>query len=162
MDLKRLTGRLKLCFLTEIGRFHWHQGEEVAHFTWFGELCKRSFLTSRQHSIFFSPKQELWLKSPHVNEVSCEFIHYARPTNHFPVRKMITIVERKTFWIYLAWLATVLPSLGKGLRVTTLSSWRMLGPMLYPTYPLQLIKKKHVLHLFNMKWQLVFHINICK
>jgi hypothetical protein len=38
-DLKRLTGRLKLCFLTEIGRFHWNQGEEVAHFAWFGEPC---------------------------------------------------------------------------------------------------------------------------
>jgi hypothetical protein len=38
-DLKRLTptGRLKLRFLTEIGRFHWNQGEEVAHFAWFGE-----------------------------------------------------------------------------------------------------------------------------
>lgn len=99
---------------------------------------KRSFLTSRQLGIFFSPKQKLWLKSPHVNEVSCEFIHHAWPTNHFPVRKMINIVELKTFWIYLA---TVLPSLGKGLRVTTLSSWRRLGLMLYPTYPLQLMKK---------------------
>jgi hypothetical protein len=29
---------LKLRFLTEIGRFHWNQGEEVAHFAWFGEL----------------------------------------------------------------------------------------------------------------------------
>ena len=38
-DLKRLTVRLKLRFLTEIGRFHWNQGEEVAHFTWFGEPC---------------------------------------------------------------------------------------------------------------------------
>jgi hypothetical protein len=36
-DLKRLTGRLKLRFLTKIGRFHWNQGEEVAHFAWFGE-----------------------------------------------------------------------------------------------------------------------------
>jgi hypothetical protein len=27
------------CFLTEIGRFHWNQGEKVAHFAWFGELC---------------------------------------------------------------------------------------------------------------------------
>jgi hypothetical protein len=27
--LSRLTGRLKLCFLTEIGRLHWNQGEEV-------------------------------------------------------------------------------------------------------------------------------------
>jgi uncharacterized membrane protein len=36
-DLKRLTGRLKLRFLTEIGRFHWNQGEDVTHFTWFGE-----------------------------------------------------------------------------------------------------------------------------
>ena len=58
-DLKRLTGRLKLRFLTEIGRFHGHQGEEVAHFTWFGEPCKRSFLTSRQLGIFFPPKPEL-------------------------------------------------------------------------------------------------------
>jgi len=32
-DLKRL----KLRFLTEIGRLHWNQGEEVAHFAWFGE-----------------------------------------------------------------------------------------------------------------------------
>jgi hypothetical protein len=30
-DLKRLTGRLKLRFLTEIGRLHLNQGEEVAH-----------------------------------------------------------------------------------------------------------------------------------
>ena len=37
MDLKRLKGRLKLRFLTEIGRFHCNQGEEVAHFAWFGE-----------------------------------------------------------------------------------------------------------------------------
>jgi hypothetical protein len=36
-DLKTLTGWLKLRFLTEIGRFHWNQGEEVAHFAWFGE-----------------------------------------------------------------------------------------------------------------------------
>ena len=28
---------LKLRFLTEIGRLHWNQGEEVAHFAWFGE-----------------------------------------------------------------------------------------------------------------------------
>jgi hypothetical protein len=40
MDLKRLTGRLKLRFLTEIGRFHGNQGEEVAHFAWFGEPWK--------------------------------------------------------------------------------------------------------------------------
>ena len=40
-DLKRLTGRLKLRFLTEIGRLHWNQGEEVAHFAWFGEPCHR-------------------------------------------------------------------------------------------------------------------------
>ena len=38
-DLKRLTGRLKLRFLTEIGRLHWNQGEEVTHFAWFGEPC---------------------------------------------------------------------------------------------------------------------------
>jgi hypothetical protein len=35
--LERLTGRLKLHFLTEIGRFHGNQGEEVAHFAWFGQ-----------------------------------------------------------------------------------------------------------------------------
>jgi hypothetical protein len=29
-DFKRLTGRLKLRFLTEIGRFHLNQGEKVA------------------------------------------------------------------------------------------------------------------------------------
>ena len=34
-DLKRL----KLHFLTKIGRLHWNQGEEVAHFDWFGVLC---------------------------------------------------------------------------------------------------------------------------
>jgi hypothetical protein len=32
-DLKRL----KLRFLTEIGRLHWNPGEKVAHFVWFGE-----------------------------------------------------------------------------------------------------------------------------
>jgi hypothetical protein len=37
MDLKRLTGRLKLRFLTEIGQFQWNQGEEVAHFDWFAQ-----------------------------------------------------------------------------------------------------------------------------
>ena len=41
-DLKRLTRRLKLRFLTEIGRLHWNQDEEVAHFAWFGEPCKES------------------------------------------------------------------------------------------------------------------------
>ena len=39
LEKKILTGRLKLRFLTEIGRFHWNQGEEVAHFAWFGEPC---------------------------------------------------------------------------------------------------------------------------
>ena len=43
-DLKRLTGQLKLHFLTEIGRLHWNQGEEVAHFAWFGEPCFRDFI----------------------------------------------------------------------------------------------------------------------
>jgi hypothetical protein len=33
-------GRLKLRFLTEIGRFHWNQGEKVTHFAWFGEPCQ--------------------------------------------------------------------------------------------------------------------------
>ena len=27
-------GRLKLRYLTEIGRFHWNQGEKVAHYAW--------------------------------------------------------------------------------------------------------------------------------
>ena len=36
-DLKRLTERLKLRFLTEIVRLYWNQGEEVTHFAWFGE-----------------------------------------------------------------------------------------------------------------------------
>jgi hypothetical protein len=36
-DLKRLTGQLKLRFFTEIGQFHWNQGEKVSHFAWFGE-----------------------------------------------------------------------------------------------------------------------------
>jgi hypothetical protein len=43
-DLKRLTGQLKLHLLTEIGRLHWNQGEEVAHFAWFGEPCFRYFI----------------------------------------------------------------------------------------------------------------------
>ena len=47
-DLKRLTGRLKLCFLTEIGRLHWNQGEEVAHFAWFGEPCMYVFIDSTE------------------------------------------------------------------------------------------------------------------
>jgi hypothetical protein len=42
-DLKKLTGRLKLRFLTEIGRLHWNQGEEVAHFAWFDESCNTLF-----------------------------------------------------------------------------------------------------------------------
>ena len=29
----------KLRFLIEIGWFYWNQGEEVAHFAWFGEPC---------------------------------------------------------------------------------------------------------------------------
>jgi len=45
-DLKRLTGRLKLHFLTEIGRLHWNQGEEVAHFAWFGEPWSTFYLQS--------------------------------------------------------------------------------------------------------------------
>jgi hypothetical protein len=34
--------RLKLRFLTEIGRLHWNQGEEVAHFAWFGQPWRLS------------------------------------------------------------------------------------------------------------------------
>jgi hypothetical protein len=44
-DLKRLTGRLKLRFLTEIGRFHWNQGEKVTHFAWFGEPWNKVTMT---------------------------------------------------------------------------------------------------------------------
>ena len=41
-------GRLKLRFLTEIGRLHWNQGEEVTHFAWFGEYCQVGILNSYQ------------------------------------------------------------------------------------------------------------------
>jgi hypothetical protein len=34
---EKTDGWLKLRFLTEIGRLHWNQGEEVTHFAWFGE-----------------------------------------------------------------------------------------------------------------------------
>ena len=54
-DLKRLTGRLKLCFLTEIGRFHWNQGERVAHFAWFGEPC---VISKCQYSFIVLLKRE--------------------------------------------------------------------------------------------------------
>ena len=33
----------KIRFFTEIGRFHWNQGKEVAHFAWFGEPWSTSF-----------------------------------------------------------------------------------------------------------------------
>jgi hypothetical protein len=51
MDLKRLTGRLKLCFLTEIGQFHWNLGKEVPHFAWFGEPCRLNFLVVHVHFV---------------------------------------------------------------------------------------------------------------
>ena len=38
--------RLKLRFLTEIGRLHWKQGKEVAHFAWFGEPCRGELMCS--------------------------------------------------------------------------------------------------------------------
>ena len=46
-------GRLKLRFLTEIVRFHWNQGEEVAHFAWFGEPCMPEvrMLTDRTYDL---------------------------------------------------------------------------------------------------------------
>jgi hypothetical protein len=54
-DLKRLTGRIKLRFLTEIGRFHWNQGKEVAHFAWFGEPCIRGTETAYHSWAFGFP-----------------------------------------------------------------------------------------------------------
>ena len=48
-------------FLTEIGRFHWSQGEKVAHFTWFGEpwsyvlLLWSSFLWVRSWNCLIQP-----------------------------------------------------------------------------------------------------------
>jgi hypothetical protein len=52
-DLKRLTGRLKLRFLTEIGRLHWNQGEEVTHFAWFSEpWCPRIRIIRIKHCFF--------------------------------------------------------------------------------------------------------------
>jgi hypothetical protein len=51
-DLKRLTGRLKLRFLTEIGRLHWNQGEEVAHFAWFGEPWWRHIYNVKKPPVF--------------------------------------------------------------------------------------------------------------
>jgi hypothetical protein len=41
----------QLRFLTEIGRFHWNQGEEVAHFAWFGEPWLASYVL-KVHRIF--------------------------------------------------------------------------------------------------------------
>jgi hypothetical protein len=60
-NLKRLTGQLKLCFLTEIGRLHWNQGEEVAHFAWFGEPWFKLIrhLISKQQQIL----RKLWINS---------------------------------------------------------------------------------------------------
>ena len=55
-DLKRLTGWLKFRFLTEIGRLHWNQGEEVAHFAWFGEPW---------HCIFFTNVNNAWIRYRH-------------------------------------------------------------------------------------------------
>jgi hypothetical protein len=37
-------------FLTEIGRFHWSQGEKVTHFTWFGEPCNIKFVVLNSSS----------------------------------------------------------------------------------------------------------------
>ena len=54
MDLKRL----KLRFLTEMGRFHWNQGEEVAHFAWFGEPWPR-WVTSISSSFFHNHHTKL-------------------------------------------------------------------------------------------------------
>jgi hypothetical protein len=51
-DLKRLTGRLKLHFLTEIGRLHWNQGKEVAHFAWFGEPWVTVFHCDSMRPVF--------------------------------------------------------------------------------------------------------------
>ena len=37
--LKKTDRATETSLLTEIGRLHWNQGEEVAHFAWFGEPC---------------------------------------------------------------------------------------------------------------------------
>ena len=59
-------GRLKLCFLTEIGRLHWNQDEEVAHFAWFGEpwcvlwvLNCLFLLFSNRHACFWKYSDSL-------------------------------------------------------------------------------------------------------
>jgi hypothetical protein len=53
IDLKRLTGRLKLRFLTEIGWFHWNRGEKVVHFAWFGDPCACLVEKYQLYSLWF-------------------------------------------------------------------------------------------------------------
>jgi hypothetical protein len=58
--LKRLTGWLKLRFLTEIGQFHWNQGEEVAHFTWFGEPCMYMQQQAKYKCVKTDMQNKMW------------------------------------------------------------------------------------------------------
>jgi hypothetical protein len=53
-DLKRLTGRLKLHFLTEIGRFHWNQGAARSFLWQVGEHAEVGKETLKFGSIFGS------------------------------------------------------------------------------------------------------------
>ena len=89
-DLKRLTGRLKLRFLTEIGRLHWNQGEEVAHFTWFGEPCiyklflyfYRNSDTENNSSLFKTDAVDL--RRLLCEQVVCLITEKKEHTDYFP------------------------------------------------------------------------------
>ena len=59
-DLKRLTGWLKLRFLTEIAQFHWNQGEEVAHFAWFGEPCMYMQQQAKYKCVKTAMQNKMW------------------------------------------------------------------------------------------------------
>jgi hypothetical protein len=101
-DLKRLTGRLKLRFLTEIGRLHWNQGEEVAHFAWFGEPWFNTNKTKNKYKDIC--KSERWYanKSKELNnywiyqsfrKLKTLAWHSIRQAKKFPRPKNMTKIQ---------------------------------------------------------------------
>ena len=100
-DLKRLTGRLKLRFLTEIGRLHWNQGEEVAHFAWFGEPWNT--LTAIVNTcIQWSPWDKKLDKTiDHLFKIGWSFLIPIRNDLHITVTEMYFIGKHDGHFVIL-------------------------------------------------------------
>jgi hypothetical protein len=104
-DLKRPTGRLKLHFLTEIGWFHWNQGEEVAHFAWFGE-----FLSTLPHIPLPFTKQMCCTMIFKRMQLTCLELNTEHGSSFYVnIKEEVRLLEKKrlTGWLKLRFLAGI-------------------------------------------------------